>query len=103
MDSITSLSEKYFEKMVSIRRHLHQYPELSGKEEMTARFICEQLDLLGIPYQSNFSGHGVVALLQGDLEGDRCVALRANNIVKGIKKLKGNLSGIICNCRNVVS
>ena len=25
----------------------------------------------------------------------------ANNIVKGIKKLKGNLSGIICNCRNV--
>ena len=24
-----------------------------------------------------------------------------NNIVKGIKKLKGNLSGIICNCRNV--
>ena len=25
----------------------------------------------------------------------------ANNIVKGIKKLKGNLSGIVCNCRNV--
>ncbi len=25
----------------------------------------------------------------------------ANNIAKGIKKLKGNLSGIICNCRGV--
>ena len=25
----------------------------------------------------------------------------ANNIVKGIKKLKGNLTGIVCNCRNV--
>ncbi|MBQ9026036.1 MAG: Ni-sirohydrochlorin a,c-diamide reductive cyclase ATP-dependent reductase subunit [Methanobrevibacter sp.] len=25
----------------------------------------------------------------------------ANNIVRGIKKLKGNLSGIICNCRTV--
>ena len=25
----------------------------------------------------------------------------ANNIVKGIKKLKGKLSGIVCNCRNV--
>lgn len=25
----------------------------------------------------------------------------ANNIVKGIKKLKGKLTGIICNCRNV--
>ena len=25
----------------------------------------------------------------------------ANNIIRGIKKLKGNLSGIICNCRNV--
>ena len=25
----------------------------------------------------------------------------ANNIVRGVKKLKGNLSGIVCNCRNV--
>ncbi|MCR5026774.1 MAG: Ni-sirohydrochlorin a,c-diamide reductive cyclase ATP-dependent reductase subunit [Methanobrevibacter sp.] len=25
----------------------------------------------------------------------------ANNIVRGIKKLKGNLTGIVCNCRNV--
>ena len=25
----------------------------------------------------------------------------ANNIVRGVRKLKGNLSGIVCNCRNV--
>ena len=25
----------------------------------------------------------------------------ANNIVRGVKKLKGNLRGIVCNCRNV--
>ena len=25
----------------------------------------------------------------------------ANNIVRGVKKLNGNLSGIVCNCRNV--
>ena len=25
----------------------------------------------------------------------------ANNIVRGVEKLKGNLSGIVCNCRNV--
>ena len=25
----------------------------------------------------------------------------ANNIIKGVKKLKGKLAGIVCNCRNV--
>ncbi|MGN0177316.1 MAG: Ni-sirohydrochlorin a,c-diamide reductive cyclase ATP-dependent reductase subunit [Methanobrevibacter sp.] len=33
--------------------------------------------------------------------GEYMALYAANNIVKGIKKLKGNLSGIICNCRNV--
>ena len=33
--------------------------------------------------------------------GEYMALYAANNIVKGVKKLKGNLSGIICNCRNV--
>ena len=33
--------------------------------------------------------------------GEYMALYAANNIVKGIKKLKGNLSGIVLNCRNV--
>ncbi|WP_458403995.1 Ni-sirohydrochlorin a,c-diamide reductive cyclase ATP-dependent reductase subunit [Methanobrevibacter sp.] len=33
--------------------------------------------------------------------GEYMALYAANNIVRGVKKLKGNLSGIICNCRNV--
>ncbi|KZX14062.1 Ni-sirohydrochlorin a,c-diamide reductive cyclase ATP-dependent reductase subunit [Methanobrevibacter oralis] len=33
--------------------------------------------------------------------GEYMALYAANNIVRGIKKLKGNLSGIVCNCRNV--
>ena len=31
--------------------------------------------------------------------GEYMALYAANNIVKGVKKLKGNLSGIVCNCR----
>ena len=33
--------------------------------------------------------------------GEFMALYAANNIVRGVKKLKGNLSGIVCNCRNV--
>ncbi len=78
MSGILQLSERYFEKMVALRRHLHQYPELSGEEQETANFICQELDQLGIPYQRDIAGHGIVAILKGELEGSSCVALRAD-------------------------
>ena len=63
---------------MALRRHLHQYPELSGEEQETANFICQELDQLGIPYQRDIAGHGIVAILKGELEGSSCVALRAD-------------------------
>ena len=80
------LSEKYFDKMVAIRRHLHQYPELSGEEQQTAQYITQVLDQMGIPYQKNIAGYGIVALLKGNLKGDRCVALRADMDALPIKE-----------------
>ena len=80
------LSEKYFDKMVAIRRHLHQYPELSGEEQQTAHYITQVLDQMGIPYQKNIAGYGIVALLKGNLKGDRCVALRADMDALPIKE-----------------
>jgi IAA-amino acid hydrolase len=34
---------------ISLRRHLHQHPELSGREFETTRFLAETVDQLGIP------------------------------------------------------
>lgn len=40
MDSVAALQEQ----LVAIRRHLHRYPELSGEEWETTRYIREQLE-----------------------------------------------------------
>ena len=34
--------------LIQLRRHLHQYPEASGQEKETTRFIGEQLTALGV-------------------------------------------------------
>ncbi len=64
-EHIHELTEKYAAEIVAIRRHLHQYPELSLEEHETAAFICERLDEFGIPYQSGVAGNGVVAEVRG--------------------------------------
>lgn len=78
MEKVKKLAKHYHATVVSLRRHFHQFPELSGQEYQTAEKICEVLDCLQIPYQRGIAGNGVVALLQGKLSGTRCVALRAD-------------------------
>jgi amidohydrolase len=78
MDKIKALAEKYWEQTVALRRYFHQYPELSAKEFKTADKIAETLDLLHIPYNKNVAGTGLVAVVQGELTGNKCVALRAD-------------------------
>jgi len=71
---------RFFSQIVEIRRYLHQHPELSGKEEQTATFICKCLDDLQIPYNKDVAGHGIVALLSGTRENGsgKTIALRAD-------------------------
>lgn len=66
-----------YEKMVETRRYLHQYPEVSFYEEKTARFIIDTYERLGIPYENNVGGNGVIATLKGGKPG-KTVALRAD-------------------------
>lgn len=84
MEKIKELANQYFEKTVALYHELHRHPELSGKEEHTAAFICQTLDDLGLEYQNNVAGFGIVALLRGT-KGDEkknakgiVVALRAD-------------------------
>jgi amidohydrolase len=76
-ENIFQAIDEQYGKMVETRRHLHQYPEVSFKEEKTAQFIADTYEELGIPYESNIGGNGVVARLEGGLPG-KTVALRAD-------------------------
>jgi len=75
---IHDLVSRDFEEIRSIRRHLHQHPELSKEERRTADYICHQLDQYGIPYQRGIAGNGVVGLIGGKNPGKRCIALRTD-------------------------
>ena len=55
-------------KVIADRRYLHQYPELSLEEYNTQKFICEQLDEMGIPYK-HMAATGVVATIKGEAPG----------------------------------
>ncbi len=76
-DLIQQLASGFLDEMIRFRRHFHRNPELSGKEEKTAAYICSILDEWELPYQSGIGGHGIVALIHGDKPGN-CVALRAD-------------------------
>lgn len=77
LNDIFSIIDKYYPEMVEIRRHLHQYPEVSFKETKTAKYIADYYENLGIPYRTNVGGNGVIATLKGARPG-KVVALRAD-------------------------
>lgn len=72
-----SLAQSLLPQLRDIRHHLHQYPELSFQELATMGFIAAQLERIGIPYEKEIAGTGIVALIQGATPG-KCVALRAD-------------------------
>jgi amidohydrolase len=77
-DKIKTLAENYFDKIQSIRHHLHQYPELSFKEFETSKFIQQQLKDAGISYTSGHVKTGIIALIKGKNPGKKTILLRAD-------------------------
>jgi amidohydrolase len=65
-------------QLVAQRRDLHMHPELSNREERTARVVAERLKALGLDeVKTGVGRHGVVALLRGAKPGP-VVAVRAD-------------------------
>lgn len=88
---IQTLSRENHKKVIAIRRHLHQHPELSFQEENTSLFIQKQLYDLGIPYQSGFVKTGIVAHIHGQQKSNtkpRVVALRADMDALPVQELQ---------------
>ena len=76
-EKIKSLANSYAAAFISIRRHLHAHPELSYQEYETSKFVQQQLDAYGIPYEVKATT-GVVGLIKGKNPESRVVALRAD-------------------------
>jgi amidohydrolase len=65
-------------KLLEQRRDFHMYPELSNREERTARVVAERLRAIGLDeVKTGVGKHGVVALLKGGKPGP-VVAWRAD-------------------------
>ena len=72
--------ESIFEKIKTYREYLHQHPELSFQEFETMEFVAQKLTELGIPFEKNVAGTGVVGLIKSSkhTESDSCIGLRAD-------------------------
>lgn len=77
-DTIKQLSEKYFKRVVELRRHFHAHPELSWKEFNTAKLVADELRKLNIEVEEGVADTGVVGLLKGKNPSKKCIALRAD-------------------------
>ncbi|HAM79898.1 M20 metallopeptidase family protein [Ornithinibacillus bavariensis] len=77
LQEIHNAIDAVYPEMVETRRYLHQYPELSFKEFKTAKYIADFYEKIGIPYQKNVGGNGIVATLKGRKPG-KTIALRAD-------------------------
>lgn len=77
MDNLFTTLDGLNEEMISIRRHLHKYPELSFEEVETPKYIAEFHEKLGHEVKTRVGGNGVLAYLKGSHDGPT-VALRAD-------------------------
>ncbi|MEY8350577.1 M20 peptidase aminoacylase family protein [Bacillus cereus] len=74
---MTPITNQFTEKLISIRRHLHQYPELSYEEFETTKAIRNWLNEANITIIHSDLKTGVIAEVSGNKNGPT-VALRAD-------------------------
>lgn len=79
IEDIKRKAVECFPRLLTIRRHFHQYPELSFQEVNTAQYIQQFLEENGVPYTPGVGGTGIVANITGEKEGSvKTIALRAD-------------------------
>ena len=77
-EKLMTMLENRKDEMIQIRRHLHENPELSFKEEKTAQYIAEFYEGKDVDVQTNVgNGYGIIVTIKGDKPG-KVIGLRAD-------------------------
>ena len=74
---VAAAAQKLQQQVVDWRRDFHRHPELSNREERTARVVADELRRMGLEPKTGIAHHGVVAIIKGGRPGPR-IALRAD-------------------------
>ena len=77
-NKIKELAKSYHSDVISMRRYLHQHPELSYKEVETGKYVAQKLKDYGIIHEHGVAENGVVGLIEGRNPHKRVIALRAD-------------------------
>ena len=65
-DELIDLLESRKDDMIEIRRYLHEYPELSFKEEKTAQYIADFYQGKDVEIERNVgNGYGIIVTING--------------------------------------
>lgn len=78
IEKIKKLSKNYQLNVIEIRRHIHQYPELSFQEFETSKYIQKQLSLKGISFKTGYVNTGIVAIIKGKNPEKKTILIRAD-------------------------
>jgi len=84
--SIISKNSDLHEQMVTWRHHLHQYPELSFKENLTSDYIASVLESHDIEIHRGLAVTGIIATVHGQRDGN-VIGLRADMDALPIQEL----------------
>lgn len=90
MDSLFQRVQELADELIAIRRHCHEYPELSCKETETLAYIQDKLTSYGICHRYIEDG-GIIAWIDGKAEG-KTLLLRADIDALPIDEGEKNLS-----------
>ncbi|MCJ7855689.1 amidohydrolase [Lachnospiraceae bacterium NSJ-143] len=84
-------AKKYRQEILEIRRYLHKNPEVSQKEVMTVKYICEKLKEYGIDFVEVKNG-GILGFIGAGCES-KTVMLRADIDALPVLESQYNIGG----------
>ena len=78
INKIKDLASNLHEEIRTIRRHIHQNPELSFQEFNTQNYVWQQLEAIGIANKQKIANTGILAIIEGKNPSKKVVALRGD-------------------------
>ncbi|MDJ0820595.1 MAG: M20 aminoacylase family protein [Paracoccaceae bacterium] len=77
-------------ELVAIFKDLHAHPEIGFEETRTAGIVAEKLRAYGVDeVHEGIGGTGIVGLIRGKGQGNRCIGLRADMDALPIDEISG--------------